>query len=85
MTTLPQIRLRHPGLVQHRRSLLPLADLARCRGIPITSPARTLLDAAPMVHPSRLGPVVDDALRRKLCVKRVLVAGGCRAGTVTRR
>lgn len=66
VTTPPGIRLRHDGLVHHRRSPLPITDLTRCRGIPTTTPARTLVDSSGLVRPGRLGPVVDDAFRRKL-------------------
>jgi very-short-patch-repair endonuclease len=37
---------RHPGLRIHRTTTLHRDDTARHRGIPITSPARTLLDLA---------------------------------------
>lgn len=66
VTTPPGIRLRHEGIVHHRRSPLALADLIRCKGIPVTTPARTLVDTSGLVRPGRLGSVVDDALRRKL-------------------
>lgn len=66
VTTPPGIRLRHEGIVHHRRSPLALADLTRCKGIPVTTPARTLVDTSGLVRPGRLGSVVDDALRRKL-------------------
>lgn len=61
-----QIRLE--GVRHHRRSNLTPADLALWRGIPVTSPARTLIDASGLVSPGRLGSVVDDATRRKLVI-----------------
>jgi hypothetical protein len=41
-------------------------DVHRFRGIPVTSPARTLVDCSGRVGPEQLGRVVDDALRRRL-------------------
>lgn len=66
LTTAAGPRIRREGIVHHRRSPLPMADLSRCRGIPVTSAARTLVDTSGLVRTSRLGRVVDDALRRKL-------------------
>lgn len=45
--TLPTLSARtHPGIRIHRSRTLRLADVTRHRGIPVTSPARTLLDLA---------------------------------------
>lgn len=46
----------HPGLRTHRSALLGARDVTRHRGIPVTTPARTLVDLA--------GVVDDRALRR---------------------
>lgn len=37
---------RRPGLVVHRASALDAPDVRRVRGVPVTSPARTLVDLA---------------------------------------
>lgn len=66
VTTAPTTRLRLDGVAHHRRSALPAAELTRCRGIPITTPARTLVDTSGSVAAGRLGPIVDDGLRRRL-------------------
>jgi hypothetical protein len=39
-------RVRHPGLIAHRPRTLTPDERRTCGGIPITSPARTLLDIA---------------------------------------
>lgn len=58
--------VRLDGVRAHRSSTLVSADRATIGAIPLTSPARTLVDCASLVAPERLGPVVDDALRRGL-------------------
>jgi very-short-patch-repair endonuclease len=57
---------RIDGVTLHRRSNLAPMDITVRAGIPATSPARTLIDCAGRVDPSRLDVVVDDAVRRKL-------------------
>lgn len=92
VTTVAGPRIRREGLVHHRRSPLPMADLSSCRGIPVTTPARTLVDASDLVRPGRLGQVVDDALRRKLvrladlraCHERIDTGPGRRATVAMR-
>lgn len=54
---------RCPGVVVHRRQL-PTTDLASRFEIPVTSPARTILDLSTRLPPSRLGRWLDEALRR---------------------
>jgi very-short-patch-repair endonuclease len=46
ITVGPGGRLRRPGLRLHRRTSLPSDETARLGGLPITTPARTLLDLA---------------------------------------
>jgi hypothetical protein len=57
---------RLDGVVVHRSTTLVPADVSRLGAIPLTSPARTLVDCAGTVPRDCLGPVVDDALRRGL-------------------
>lgn len=52
-----------PGVVVHRSSQLDLADPMVIDGIPVTGPARTLLDLAAVVPPRLLESAVDDLLR----------------------
>ncbi|MCU1484653.1 MAG: hypothetical protein JWN67_1399 [Actinomycetia bacterium] len=59
-------RRRLEGVVSHSSITLVASDRARLGAVPITSPARTLVDASGSVTPDRLGEVVDDALRRGL-------------------
>lgn len=62
----PGARLR-PGLRVHRTEALDPRDFMRHRGIPVTSPARTLLDLAAVVRP----PQLRTAVRRALSLRRV--------------
>lgn len=66
LTTVGASRIRQAGVVHHRRNVLATADLTRCRGIPVTSAARTLVDSSGLVRGEQLGRTVDDALRRKV-------------------
>jgi Protein of unknown function (DUF559) len=56
----------HKGIRVHRTSTLDPRDLARCAGIPVTSPARTLVDLASIVPYRALRRAVRQAqsLRR---------------------
>jgi hypothetical protein len=64
--TPPGVRVRLGGVTQHRSSELFTADVTRHRLVPVTSVARTLVDAATQLPGRRLGEAVDDALRRGL-------------------
>ena len=46
-------RRSHPGLIVHRTKTLDPVDRTRERGIPVTAPARTLLDLAAILPPNR--------------------------------
>lgn len=59
----------HPelgGVLTHRVPELPLGHRRECRGIPATSPARTVCDLAPRLRSDVLERTVDDAQRRRL-------------------
>jgi hypothetical protein len=56
VTLLRSSKRSHRGLVVHRAAVLALVDIARHQGIPVTSPARTVLDVAPQFD--------DPSLRR---------------------
>lgn len=64
--TPPGVRVRLGGVTQHRSGELYTADVTRHRFVPVTSVARTLVDAAAHLPGRRLGEAVDDALRRGL-------------------
>ena len=59
----------HPGLRIHRTTRLDLDDTTRLQGIPVTSPARTLLDLAATLDPKPL----RAATRRAQSLHRVNV------------
>jgi hypothetical protein len=57
---------RPRGIRVHRSRTLESHDFARQLGIPVTTPARTLLDIAPRLRERQLTRVVKDGLVRKL-------------------
>ena len=60
-------RYRATGIVVHRISVpLPPEDVTKIDGIPVTKPARTLLDLASAESEHMTARFVDDALRRGL-------------------
>jgi hypothetical protein len=56
----------HGGVAVHRSKRLLRRDLRRENLIRVTSPARTLLDCAPLLSQRALPRAVNEALRRKL-------------------
>ncbi len=58
--------VRLPGIRSHRTRHLDPKDVRIHRGLPVTSPARTLVDVAPLVSLDELERMLDDALERKL-------------------
>jgi len=64
--TLLHQRARHNGFIVHRVSSLPRADVVVIDEIPVTSPARTLIDLASVTREHVLEEALDDVLRRKL-------------------
>ena len=64
--TVPEARQRRkgPGLI-HRNALYP-PDVTFVESIPVTTPARTLIDVASVASPGAVGEALDDALRRGL-------------------
>jgi hypothetical protein len=60
--TAPSIRVRN-GVKVHRSRTLTRRDVTRQHGIPVTSPARTVLDNAPRLTGKRLSRFVNGALR----------------------
>jgi very-short-patch-repair endonuclease len=60
-------RARRPGIRLHRSRSLPPDEITELRGLPITTPARTLLDlAAGGLRGRPLEAAVDSAERRRL-------------------
>jgi very-short-patch-repair endonuclease len=51
---------RRAGIKIHRSQILTWCDIDRQHGVPVTSPARTVLDVAPRLYDRRLRRVVSD-------------------------
>jgi very-short-patch-repair endonuclease len=52
---------RRAGIRVHRRRDLSGSDQARCRGIPVTSPGRTLIDLCTLLSPIHIEACVNQA------------------------
>lgn len=61
---------RPPGVRLHESNDLPSRDRTVVDGIPVSTPVRTILDVARYVSPTRLGALLDDAVRRDLTTYR---------------
>ncbi len=59
-------KVRQPMIRSHRTKQLDRTDVRIRRGLPVTSPARTLLDITPLVSDDELEHMLDEALERKL-------------------
>jgi hypothetical protein len=57
-------RARHSGIAAHETCDLPESDITHVDAIRVTTPVRTLIDAAAVLHISTLELAVDEALRR---------------------
>lgn len=92
VVTPPQRQARLAGVRHHRRSTLHPADVTRHGGLPVTSPARTLVDASGRIPFGRLELAVNDSLRRKIvrledlraCHERIDTGPGRRATVAMR-
>jgi len=79
-------RVRLAGVQGHRSGALFSADLTIRHHIPVTTPARSLVDLSGGLTPRRLGMAIDDAVRRRImsldslrrCVARLPEAPGRR-------
>jgi Transcriptional regulator, AbiEi antitoxin/Protein of unknown function (DUF559) len=63
---------RHRGIRVHRSSLLDVRDLTRHQGIPVTTPARTLIDLAATFEYRALRRTVREAQRSLVTVGQIL-------------
>jgi Protein of unknown function (DUF559) len=59
-------KLRHSPSLEPHRVLLPPDEITTERGIPVTTPARTLFDLAAVLTPQQLARAVDEAEIRRL-------------------
>ena len=57
---------RLTGVKAHRVSTLDPRDMTVVSGLPVTTVARTVIDIASLVPPERVGPIVNDLMRRRL-------------------
>jgi very-short-patch-repair endonuclease len=65
--TVPRSCRRAPdGIAVHRTAALTRADVTVVDAIPVTTPARTLVDLATCIDRDTLEEALDDALRRRL-------------------
>jgi very-short-patch-repair endonuclease len=58
-------KCRRPRIEAHR-AVLPPDEVTRERGIPVTNPARTLLDLAAVISPEQLERTINEAEVRRL-------------------
>lgn len=58
--------LQRPGIRLHVRPSLPARDITAPDGIPVTTPARTLVDVATELTPNRLERAVNEADKQDL-------------------
>lgn len=65
VTSKRQPRVR-PELQVHRSRCLPPADVTTKHGLPLTTPARTLLDLADLLSPRQLERALDEALAQRI-------------------
>ena len=72
---------RRPGILVHRTESLELRDATRHKGIPVTSPARTLVDLAAGVNEKLLRSAMRRALGKRRVSIRQLVATRRRLGS----
>ena len=73
MTVSGEARSR-TGIRVHRTRSLPAADVADVRGIPVTAPARTLLDLAASLDEDELQRALSEAFARQLVTERELIS-----------
>jgi very-short-patch-repair endonuclease len=63
---------RRPGIALHRPAKLAAGDVTRRRGIPVTTPVRTLIDLATRLNLGQLETAINEADRRELVDPEVL-------------
>jgi very-short-patch-repair endonuclease/predicted transcriptional regulator of viral defense system len=64
-------RAKRPGIRFHQNDLRP-GECTTRHGIPVTTPARTLLDCAATMHPAKLERAVREAIYQRLTSLRAL-------------
>lgn len=66
VTALRRRRSKTDGVVLHTTDVLPPCDVAHIGAIPVTAPARTVVDLGAVIDEEALALAVEDALRRRL-------------------
>lgn len=74
--TIPRGYRRRPGLVVHRVATLGSDQVTRLRGVPVTTPARTLYDLAGRLRGRAVERAVAEAVARRLTTVAELLATG---------
>jgi very-short-patch-repair endonuclease len=72
--TVPRTNRRRPGIRVHRSRSLAAEDVCVRRGLPVTAPARTLLDLAEVATARDLERAFDEAVTKGLTSHDALVA-----------
>jgi hypothetical protein len=85
VTSDPRRRIRLDGVTAHRSSRLSAADVATRRHIPVTAPARTIIEVSGLMGTADTGRCIDDALRRGLVTVDALRASVARVAGPGRR
>jgi very-short-patch-repair endonuclease len=62
----------HRGIRVHRSSMLDVRDLTRHKGIPVTTPARTLIDLAATFDYRALRRTVREAQRKLVTIRQII-------------
>ena len=62
------------GIIAHQARVLPGEDVGNLSGIPATTPARTIADLASIYPATKVGPMLDYALARRLVTRAQLEA-----------
>lgn len=65
---------RVPGVVVHRLADVATASISRCRGLGVTNPLRTLVDAGAVLPAWEVEDAMDRAVARKLVTPGALLA-----------
>jgi very-short-patch-repair endonuclease len=78
--TVPDRRVRVRGICTHQ-SPIPARERRVVQGIPVSSPARALLEIAPTLTPRELADAVEQAQVKRLVTKRDITATIERAGS----
>ena len=80
VVTMRSFRSLPPGVIVHRTKYLPPEDVTAVGGLPVTTPARTLLDLGGLVSSKLVARAAADALARNMVTPLLLADQLRRAG-----